>query len=267
MTEPIIDPVTGKPKAPDGNNTPPGDFVQISKEEWGGINARLDTFEKMGYNIQPATPPAPAAAPAGPSFNDRVRDIDAGIVTYNTQIDDAVANNKPVSALLTERDKLTASRLRMQIKHEDIDPAMAQGIETIDQLSDTVTRGQMPHIAIVLADYNAALNSLTPETRMNPKMRKAAYDIAVGQNVDKIMAAEQERILREANEPPPPAPGDSSRTSGGDADAIPKPEDILSRDTMNALKIKGQTADDHYKSMGYEGWDDFYVKRGKEYFG
>ena len=264
MTEPIIDPVTGKPKAPDGNNTPPGDFVQISKEQWGGINARLDTFEKMGYGSQ--QPAAAPSAPTGPSFNDRVREIDAGIDALSSKIDEAVSNGKPVSALLNERDKLTSSRLRMQIKHEDIDPAMAQGIETIDQLSDTVTRGQMPHLSIVQADYNAALNSLTPETRMNPKMRKAAYDIAVGQNVDKIMAAEQERILREAAEPPPD-PGSSSRASGAETDTIPKPEEVLSRDTLKALKLKGQTAETYYKSMGYEGWDDFYVKRGKEYFG
>lgn len=262
MTEPIIDPATGKPKE---NNSPPpddGKFVQISAEEWGNVKGRLDAFEKIGFQQQPL--PAPAA-PTGPTFADQVKEIDTGIEALNSQIDDAVKNGHPVSTLLGERDTLSAQRLRLKIKHEDIDPVMSAGIDTIDQLSDTVTRSQMPHIELVRTDFDAALNSLPVEQRMNPKMRQAAYNIAVGQNIDKIMEAKQEADLRAASEPPPP-PGESSRSSGNDQDTVPKPQDVLSRETMKALQLKGQTPDAYYKSLGYEGWNDFYTKRGKEYF-
>lgn len=265
MTEPIIDPITGKPKE-GGNNAPPGNgqFV-ISAEDWGNIKGRLDTFEKMGYGSQQHAPTP--AAPAGPTFNDRIKDLDTDIEALSGKIDEAVANGKPVSALLNARDKLTSSRLRLQIKHEDIDPAFAQGIETIDQLSDTVTRAQMPHIDLVRKDYDAALSSLPPEQRMNPKMRQAAYNIAVGQNVSAIISAENEKNLRKSADGDPPAPGDNSRSSGGgDKDIVPKPEDVLSRDTIKALRSKGQSADDYYKSMGYKDWPDYWTKTGKAYF-
>lgn len=267
MPEPIIDPVTGKPKEGNGGTlSPAGDFVQISKDDWTRINARLDTFEKIGFNFgQPAAPAQPAA-PTGPSFNDRVSEIDRNIETLDSKIDEAVSNNKPVSALLKERDKLTASRLRLQIKHEDIDPAFATGVDTINQLSDTVTRGQMPYLSIVQKDYEKHLNTLSPEQRMSPKMREAAYKLAIGDNVDKILEAEKEKALRASQEPGSPAPGSSSRAAGADQDAIPNPEDVLSRDTLKALKLKGQTPEQYYKSLGYKDWPDYWNKTGKAYF-
>ena len=130
MTEPTIDPVTGKPKEKGNGDPPPGDFVQISTEEWAGVKARLDTFEK-GFNVQPQPAPTPPA-PAGPSFDDQIKTLDSGIVALNTKIDEAVSENKPVSALLDERDKLTQQRTRLQIKHEDIDPVLSQGIDRTD---------------------------------------------------------------------------------------------------------------------------------------
>lgn len=264
MTEPVIDPATGKLKE-DGK--PPAEGVVISPEEWGSIKGRLDTFEKMGFNVQPAAPAVPAA-PAGPTLKDQLKVIDDSLDALSLKIDDAITNQKPVAALLTERDGLSRQYLRLQIKHEDIDPAFAVGIETIDQLSETVTRGQMPHLDLVRGDYDVALQSLPPEQRMNPKMRQAAYNIAVGQNVDKIMTAKKEEDLRAASAQEPPPPGDSSRAAGADQDTVPKPEDVLSRDTLKALKLKGQSVDAYYKSIGYEdGWGDFWKKSGKEYFG
>ena len=265
MTEPIIDPATGKPKEKGNGDPPPGDFVQISTDEWATVKARLDTFEKMGFNVQPpqaATPPAPS----GPSFDDQVKTLDSGIEAFDVQIDKAVEEGKPMTALLRERDKLTQQRIRLQIKHEDIDPAFSQGIDTINQLSETVTRAQMPHLDLVKQDYEAALNSMPADQRMNPKIRQGAYNIAVGQNVAKIIDAENEKKLRKQNEPDPPPPGSNSRSSGGDQDTVPKPEDVLSRDTMRALNLKGQTADDYYKTLGYKNWDDYWTKTGKEYF-
>lgn len=266
MPEPVIDPKTGKPKEGNGGATPPdGNFVQISSDEWAGVKARLDTFEKMGFNVQPPQAPVPSA-PTGPSFDDQIRTLDSGIDAFDVQIDAAVKEGNPMSALLRERDKLTQQRTRLQIKHEDIDPAFSQGIDTINQLSETVTKAQMPHLDLVKQDYESALNSMPADQRMNPKIRQAAYNIAVGQNVTKIIDAENEKKLREKDDADPPPPGSSSRSSGNDQDTVPKPEDILSRDTMKALNLKGQTADDYYKTLGYKNWDDYWAKTGKEYF-
>ncbi len=262
MTEPIIDPATGKPKeAGNGDDN----LIQVPSDEWAAVKAKVDTFEKMGFNVQPPQPVAPPA-PSGPSFDEQIRTLDSGIAALNTKVDEAVTESKPVSILLDERDKLTQQRTRLQIKHEDIDPAFSQGIDTINQLSETVTKGQMPYLDLVKQDYESALNSMPVDQRMNPKIRKAAYDIAVGQNVTKIMEAETEKKLRKQSEPVQPPPGSNSRSSGGDQDTVPKPEDVLSRDTIKALRSKGQSADDYYKTLGYKNWDDYWTKTGKGYF-
>lgn len=266
MPDPVIDPATGEPKKGNGG-TPPdppadGSVIQVPADEWIALKTKIDIFEK-GFTHQPQ--PAPAA-PTGPTFDEQISQIDKGIEAFDSQIDEAVANGKPVSALLRERDKLIQNRTRLHIKHEDIDPAFATGIDTINQLSDTVTRTQMPYLDLVKQDYDTALNSMPADQRMNPKIRQAAYNIAVGQNITKIMEAEHEKKLRESQEPDPPEPGSSSRASNADPDTVPKPEEVLSRDTMKALRMKGQTVDEYYKSVGYKDWADFWEKRGKEYF-
>lgn len=270
MPEPIIDPVTGKPK--EGNGGDPSAPQYVTPEQYSELKGRLDTFEKVfdlrGQQPQPA-PQAPAA-PQGPTLADQLAAVDRQIDAYDDKIDAAVKDGDPVSKLMRERDALNAKRLRMQIKSEDIDPAMASGINTINQLTDTVTRSSMPHLAIVQSDYEAALNQMPPDQRMSPQIRQMAYNLAVGQNIEKIMEAENERKLRESQDPPAPQPGSTSRANGGGGggteDGIPKPEDVLSRDTMKALRLKGQTVDDYYKARGYEGWKDFWGKTGKDYF-
>lgn len=262
--EPVIDPVTGKPKEGGDNNSP--GTVQISTEDWAKVNARLDSFDKIYQNIQPQQAPAAPAAPAGPTLAEQLSQIDTQIESIDTQIDAAVSDGKPVSKLMRERDKLTKKQIRLEVKHEDIDPAFATGIDTINQLSDTVTRGSMPYLNIVQKDYDGALESIPADQRMNPKMRQAAYNIAVGQNITKIMEAENEKALRAQNEPDPPPPGSNSRSSENDQDTVPKPETVLSKDTLKALKMAGRTVDEDCQKRGYKNWEDFWNKTGKSYF-
>ena len=260
---PVIDPKTGKPTEPPA--TPAPDMVQIPATEWNGIKQRLDAFERGGMRFNQ---PAPAPIPQGPSFVDQIRTIDQQIEGLNTKIDEAVTNNKPVSRLLNERDQLAHKRTRMQIKYEDIDPAMNAGIQTIDQLTDAVTRGSMKHLDLVKDDFDSALNNLTPEQRMNPKMREAAYQIACGKNMDKIMAAQREEILRDAAAAPNNSPPNSnSRSADAQPAGVPQPKDVLSKDSMNAIKSKGISVDQYYQKLGYSNWADFWEKRGKGYFG
>jgi hypothetical protein len=266
MTEPMIDPATGQPKAGNGGDpNPTVNMVQIPIEDYQKLTQRIDSFEQNYIHPQHQQQQQPAT-PAGPTLSEQLAAIDTDIDALDVQIDAAVANNQPISKLMKQRDTLTQKQTRMRIKAEDIDPAFATGIDTINQLTDTVTRSQMPHLSLVQRDYESALNSMPPDQRMNPKIRQAAYEIAVGKNIDKIISAENERKLRESQEPAQPAPTSNSRQSGAQQDTVPKPEEVLSKDTMKALRIKGQSVDEYYKSRGYEGWNDFWTKTGKDYF-
>ena len=246
MPEPILDPLTGKPTVPPAGTTPPDpQLVQVDKTEWDDIKTkvqRLDAFEAGARSVQPAPAPAPAA-PTGPTFAEQVTEIDTQIVALNTKIDEAVTGGKAVSQFMNERDALTHKRTRMQIKHEDIDPAFNMGIQTIDQISAEVTRGKMPHYDLVQVDVEAALAALPAEQRMNPQMRQAAYNIAVGQNIEKIMDAQKEEMLRSVTPPAngePPAGGKRTGAGGGEGDA-PKPKEVLSANALAAIKNKGIT--------------------------
>ena len=100
-------------------------------------------------------------------------------------------------------------------------------------------------------------------------MREAAYNIAVGQNIQKIMDAQKEEILRSASADAALTPdGATGRDGAGGNSDVPKPKDVLPKDSIAALKNKGISVDEHYKRMGYSGgWVDFWEKRGKAYFG
>ena len=265
MPDPTIDPITGKPIAPP--TTPPKGDVSVKKEDWDALNKRLDSFERttMNFNQQPSAP----AAPQGPTLADQVKEIDTAIVEFNAKIDDAVTNGKPISSLMSERDTLAHRRTRLQIKYEDIDPAMNMGVDTINQISAEMTRGKMKYYDIVKDDVESSLAALPPDQRMNPQMRKAAYDIAVGKNIDSIMDAQKEEILRSASELPGNVPtGGNSRTQNADGtDTIPEASKILSPGAVAAMRSVGKTPDTYYQGLGYKGWDDFYEKKGKSYFG
>jgi hypothetical protein len=265
MPEPVIDPTTGEPAVgtpnPDVGVTDP-DFVP--KSDFDALKGRLDAFEKgfsLGnQNIPPSPPP-----PSGPTLSDQVSAIDDSIGKLNKEIDLAVKNGEDISPFLSKRDNLTAKRLRLQIQSEDIDPLKQFGTQAIEYLSDSVTSQKMPHLPLVKDDMDRILGGLTPDQRANPQAREQAYNMAVGQNMNKIMDAQKEEWLRDNPQPLPDAPSQSGRDNDGDAGKAPKPEDVLSEAALYSLKQKGQSVDDYYKSLGYEGWQDHYEKN-KEYY-
>jgi hypothetical protein len=49
---------------------------------------------------------------------------------------------------------------------------------------------------------------------------------------------------------------------------VPKPAEVLSRDSLAAIESVGKTPDEYYKRQGYAGgWAEFWEKRGEAYFG
>lgn len=262
MPDSNIDPTTGEPIDPDKDK---GTLVTIPKEEWDTLKAKLDVFDKIGPALTAnQTPPTPAA-PSGPSLADQVKDIDAEISKLDDDIDAAISEQRGIKSLTRKRDQLTAKRLRLQIQHEDINPALQSGINTIEQLSSTVTRGNMPHYDLVKDHMEETLKSLPADQRMNPQIRQLAYEQALGKNMDKLLAAEREKTLREAETQPALDASRNNRGNAGDAE-IPKAKDVLGASGIAAIREKGQTVDEHFKRRGYKnGWADYY-KHHEEYF-
>lgn len=267
MPGPVIDPKTGKPTEP--NNEPPkeGDFVP--KSEFDALKQRLDVFEQNAGNFgnQPQAPPTPPA-PSGPTFDEQMAKLDKAIESIDSQIDAAVADSKPVSSLMRERDKVNATKIQLRINRE-IEPKFAAGMQTIDYLSGEVTKGKMPYYDVVRKEVDSQLSQLPADQRMDPRVREAAYNLAVGQNIDKIVAAKEEEIRRSVAEAGNLDPnGQTGRTAGQQySEGIPKPEDVLGPGAIAALNSKGVTVDEEYRRRGYKGWEDYYEKVGKKYFG
>lgn len=240
---------------------PPIETVTVSKDQFNDVVRRLDAFDRQ-FNFQ-ATQQQP---PPGPSVGEQVAELDRDINALDTQIDASIADEKPISELLSKRSSLEARKLRLQIQHEDIAPIRDTGITALEQLSATVTRSEMPHYDLVEREMNTMISTLPPDQRANPQVRKKAYEMAVGANLDKIISAEREKILREAaTQTTQDASSTSSRTDGSSSSGIPAPKDVLSQDALNALRMKGQSVDAYYKTLGYDSWEDFYTKN-KDYF-
>ncbi len=258
-----VDPATGQPVDPAANGDPAA-VETVPKADFDALKNRLDAFEK-GFQVggQRAQQPAQPAQPSGPTLDDQLKEINGEVAKLNDQIDEAVKDGKPISALMSKRDELVQRGTRITIKAQDIDPFMNIGITALDQLSDRVTRGDMPHLDLVKDDFDEAIAQLDPQYRMNPQFRTMAYNVAVGKNVTKIMEAEKEKILREAAQPNNDEPTAGSRAEGSQGDQTPKPEDVLSADALNSIASVGKTPDTYYQGMGYKGWEDYYEKRLK----
>lgn len=271
MPEPKIDPLTGKPIADPNASQPPTvddpNYTVVSKEDLASMRGKLDAFDKIGTNFQqPAAQPQQPQS-SGPTLAEQLQDTQAKIEKLNTQIDQAIADQQPVSKLLSQRDALNSKALRLQIQEEDLGPLRMIGTQALNQLSDTVTRQGMKHFDVVKDDFNSILSTVPEDQRMLPEVRKIVYETAVGRNTDKIFEAEREKILREAAEQQAlDTNNNSGRTVDKDGNEIPKPVDILGEGAMAALKTKGQSVDQYYQTLGYTGYQDWWEKTGKEFY-
>jgi heat shock protein HspQ len=256
MPDPVIDPTTGKPVEGDQNNDPA--VISIPKEDWEKMQRRLDVFDAqhLNQNRAPAAPPEPS----GPTLADQIKEIDKELDSIDDQIDAAMENRTPIKSLLKKRDTLNAKRTRLEIVHEDIEPMRAAGTQTINQLSDQMTRKNMPYYDLVKNDYEGIISALPTEQQMQPDIRKWAYETAVGRNIGRIQEKEREKILRESSEANnPPDAGKSSRSSNRKSGEIPSARDFLGDGGMAALREKGETADEHYRKRGFkDGWAGYY---------
>lgn len=266
--DPNVDP-NADPNAdpPDPNAAPAPETVTIPKEEYENITKRLDAFDlRLTPQVAPAAPqPLP-----GPTLGEQLAKFDDQLTTLGTEIDTAITEQKPVAALMAKRDALNAEKTTLQIRTQHIEPAFAQGVQTIGQLTDEVTKSQMPHLAIpeVKVEYDRFLSTVPPEQSMNPQMRMYAYNLAVGSQHPVILAQQKEVWLRESTPPGGQLPGSATgRNQDQTTHKIPKPEEILSQGNLNALAASNRTVDSHYQSLGYKNWEDYWTQTGAEHYG
>ena len=246
-------------------------FNKVS-EQLDGMVKTLEGFQS-GAAYRPPDTPAALAAPVEDlhkASKERITQIDVELKDLAGKADDAVYQGKGVGDLMTRQNQLYAERgeLQGQILTQTSDPRLDAGIQTLDALSTEITSGKMPHLAIaeIKGRYDHYIGQLAPEQRMNPEAKMGAYNLAVGENQKKIDELNKQVWLREAEEAatqdPPGGPG--SRTPGTPG-GPPTPEQVLSPEALKTIKgSRQQTPDNYYRSLGYEGWDDYYEKN-KEY--
>jgi hypothetical protein len=141
-----------------------------------------------------------------------------------------------------------------------VEPLRVTGTKAISDITNRVMRASMPHYELLKNDVDKMLDSLDPAIRMQPETVEHVYNIAVGKNVDKIVATEVEKQLRQSRE------ADAATGGGGDASSrqvetgateLKEFAEIVGPDAMAALKTRKQTPEQFVARQGYasiEAW-------------
>lgn len=254
------DPPAGDPKLP--TLSVPEGHVIIPQSELDTIRTRLDTFERnAGQLAEPQN-----IAPTGPTLDEQLATIDTSIVKLDEQIDQAVIDGKAISALNRERDKLTGQKNKLYTD-DQVAAFTSQGTEVIAQLSTKVMAGEMPHLtnANVATAYKENLAKMAPAIRMNPEAQKAAYNLALGANMETILAEQKEVILRDGSNPPADPPGGTGKRiegeggdpGGGGGDTAPTFEEHFGTDSMAALRMAGKSPESEARAWGFADVDSY----------
>jgi hypothetical protein len=274
------------PSAPPGNGDPPA-AEYVSKADFDAMKENFETVNKtlqeVNLRIQGFASPQPAqpSAPPGPTETEKLqsqlREKQAELSRLNKQFEDAYSSAQPVGDIMAKKDAISAeiSEIRSELKWRPRLDALEQtGGQALEQLTDTVTRGQMPYLSDpdVKRTYEETMKQIPQQYRSDMRVRKQAYDAAVGANHEKLFEARlQEAARKAADDPPggtqePGAAGSGRQHSSGGGPSIPDPKEVLSSDNLAAIRASGKTVESYYKSLGYEGWADFYEKTGREFF-
>lgn len=269
MTTSFIDPKNGDINQNlEDPNKKKEESISISKEEWQSLKTRLDVYERQFSQFQkPAPIQQTPQVPAGPSYEDEIKAVETQIDTLDDQIEEAIENGKSVKNLRKQQRQLQTKLTRLTVEHESIAPLRRQGMQTLTYLTSEVTRSKMPYYDLVKDDMQAFLNQLSEEQRADPKIQEFAYKSCVGDSkvLTQILAAEKEKILRDAATATVPDVSGSGRGAAQNK-KVPAASKILGPQAMAALREKGISVDQHYKTFGYAGWEDYWEKKGNKHF-
>ncbi len=259
----------------------------VSKEDFNKVTEQLTqttkTLDQAMLRIdqfgaaQAAPPAAPAAPVVDPSVG-KIANIDRKLEPlYKTYGDAVFKGNENTGEVLAqinnlERDK-TVLQNQAMIKSE-VGQVTQFGTDALGQISTEITAGKMTRLQIpeVKQAYDVALAAMTPANKANPQVLLGAYNYAIGQNIDKIIEIDREAIIRKAADdlanPQDPGASSGGRVAPpGDGGGDVKPEDVLSKENLMALKGLGKTADEYYHSLdpSCANFAEYY-KKNEEHF-
>jgi len=252
QTPPAEDPPQEEPKP---EFVPKSEFDK-AMAEIGNLKLQMESF---GTPQPPAAPMPPAEDP-GKKTQEEIAKIETELDSMDEAIDKAVFDGKGVGALM-RRNSIEFNAFR------------DQGVYTLDKISEQVTSSQMPYLSVpeVKKAYDQSMAGVAAAQRMNPEVRIAMYNLAVGQNISKINEIEIQAALRKpAEDEPPASPGDvtpqSGRTRTSKGGEVPAIDEVLGRSDLDAIRAAGyRSPDEYYRKLGYEGWEDHY-KKNKDYY-
>ena len=247
----------------------------VSKEEFDAMGTQLTGIAQKLETLQTAQPayqqPTVPVAPVDPhkEAKERIVAIDTQLEDLTKKMDDATYAGKGAGEVMAQQNRLMVERSTLvgQTLIPSPDARMEAGIQTLDALSTEITSGKMPHLTLpeVKNSYERYIGQLTPEQRMNPQAKMGAYNLAVGENLPKIEEAQKQVWLREAEEIATQDGGSPPGPDGKSTGTTPTPAEVLSPEALRSIKgSRHRSPENYYRSLGYEGWDDYYEKN-KEY--
>lgn len=277
MPEPL-DPTTQQPPVeptePSAPATPPDappkpDFA--TKEDLANLRGAIETLSIQFRNFGQGAAPTPPA-PRGPTLSDQLSTLESKLESLDAQLEDAITSGKPgISKIQRERERILQTKIDLQ-SNAKLEEIRSMGVFAIDQLTDQVVSNQMPFLKIpeVKGAYDKAIRDLPPDQRMSPQIRIAAYQYAVGSNMDKVFDTKLQEHMRTSTAPPTQTPtATSGRTTDRtthDPNRTPKPSEVWSEENLAALRAAGKTPDSYCRALGYRDFSEWWTKEGKEYY-
>lgn len=179
--------------------------------------------------------------------------------SIDAEIDDAIANGRPVSGLLKKRDAIA----RASLERDVIDPIRAQGGAAIGSTARQLAAGNLSHYK----KYKKEIDSMVSQwLNANPGAIESydayenAHRIVLGSHVDELLREDREEVIRQARE----TAAADLLPSGGRHDAEPEEKEattlseLLAGDWKRELRAKGRegvprTDDEELRKAGYKG--------------
>jgi hypothetical protein len=275
----------GKKKEPGVNDQDPP--VAITQEQLDKtLNERFGSFEQGFKDIQfrldnigqPVNKQEPPAEDPAKKFDDQIKELDTQLKSYNKEFQDGLYTGTDTAAVMAKRDALMNKRAELATKKElalhnanNKTPDNSNLYGVIDNLADKVNADSMPHLKIpeVNKEYRALLDSLG-EARIDPNLREACYQKAVGANFDVVFEKTQEANLRNDSDNDPAnldSPNNRSSRVKNQNEEKMTPESVWGEDAVRQYESVGHTADTFVQSLqgGYKDFAD-YTEKMKDYF-
>ena len=236
---------------------------------------RLDYLERPGGQFAESAPIAPTGPTPAEQLGTQVASINTEIATIGQQIDEAITGGKPVAELIAKSASLTERKASLQTDFKLAD-VTSQGLNTISQLTSRIVADQMPYLSIpeVKRDYEGTLVNMSPAQKASPDAHKIAYNLACGQNTDKIYEVKTEEANRaQDNDVNVQGGGGGTGTArtpstpAGNEGANPTFVEHFGQDMVDRITTQGKSPDEWARHLGYkdgQAYVDFAIEQERE---